>query len=207
MRKRNGILLLAGVAMTLLLAACGGTAGPLEDSSADAQEVGSSETVQTEETRKPDESVSKEFQNALKSAERYASNLHMSKQGIYDQLTSEYGDQFPEDAAQYAVDNLDADWNANALAKAADYGNSMHMSKQGVYDQLISEYGEQFTAEEAQYAIDHVEANWKNNALEKAQDYQDSMSMSKKAIYDQLTSEYGEQFTAEEAQYAVDNLE
>ena len=130
MRKRNGILFLAGVAMTLLLAACGGTAGPLEDSSADAQEVGSSETVQTEETRKPDESVSKEFQNALKSAERYASNLHMSKQGIYDQLTSEYGDQFPEDAAQYAVDNLDADWNANALAKAADYGNSMHMSKQ-----------------------------------------------------------------------------
>ena len=207
MRKRNGILLLAGVAMTLLLAACGGTAGPLEDSSADAQEVGSSETVQTEETRKPDESVFKEFQNALKSAERYANNLHMSKQGIYDQLTSEYGDQFPEDAAQYAVDNLDADWNANALAKAADYGNSMHMSKQGVYDQLTSEYGEQFTAEEAQYAIDHVEANWKNNALEKAKDYQDSMSMSKKAIYDQLTSEYGEQFTAEEAQYAVDNLE
>ena len=187
MRKRNGILFLAGVAMTLLLAACGGTAGPLEDSSADAQEVGSNETVQTEETRKPDESVSKEFQ--------------------YDQLTSEYGDQFPEDAAQYAVDNLDADWNANALAKAADYGNSMHMSKQGVYDQLTSEYGEQFTAEEAQYAIDHVEANWKNNALEKAKDYQDSMSMSKKAIYDQLTSEYGEQFTAEEAQYAVDNLE
>ena len=207
MRKRNGILFLAGVAMTLLLAACGGTAGPLDDSSADAQQVVSHETVRTEDTRKPDESVSKEFQTALKSAERYASNLHMSKQGIYDQLTSEYGDQFPEDAAQYAVDNLDADWNANALAKAADYGNSMHMSKQGVYDQLTSEYGEQFTAEEAQYAIDHVEANWKNNALEKAKDYQDSMSMSKKAIYDQLTSEYGEQFTAEEAQYAVDNLE
>lgn len=31
----------------------------------------------------------------------------MSKKGIYDQLTSEYGEAFPADAAQYAVDNLD----------------------------------------------------------------------------------------------------
>ena len=157
MRKRNGILLLAGVAMTLLLAACGGTAGPLEDSSADAQEVGSSETVQTEETRKPDESVSKEFQNALKSAERYASNLHMSKQGVYDQLTSEYGEQFTAEEAQYAIDHVEANWKNNALEKAKDYQDSMSMSKKAIYDQLTSEYGEQFTAEEAQYAVDNLE--------------------------------------------------
>ncbi|MCQ9299542.1 Ltp family lipoprotein [Staphylococcus hyicus] len=34
----------------------------------------------------------------------------MSKAGIYDQLTSEYGEQFPDEAAQYAIDNLDADY-------------------------------------------------------------------------------------------------
>jgi hypothetical protein len=81
----------------------------------------------------------------------------MSKQGIYDQLISEYGEKFTEDEAQYAVDNLDADWNANALEKAKDYQESMSMSNSAIYDQLISEYGEKFTEEEAQYAVDHLE--------------------------------------------------
>lgn len=30
--------------------------------------------------------------------------MHMSKAGIYDQLTSEYGEGFEADAAQYAID-------------------------------------------------------------------------------------------------------
>lgn len=63
--------------------------------------------------------------------------MHMSKAGIYNQLTSEYGEKFSPEAAQYAIDNINADWNANALAKAEDYSNTMHMSKTGVYDQLI----------------------------------------------------------------------
>ena len=160
-----------------------------------------------EEAPKEAESVPKEYKNALKKAEQYSSIMHMSKQGIYDQLTSEYGEGFPEDAAQYAIDNIDADWEANALAKAQTYSDTMHMSKRGIYDQLISEYGEKFTEDEAQYAIDNVEADWNENALAKAKDYQEHMSMSNSAIYDQLTSEYGEKFTDEEAQYAVDHLE
>ena len=47
--------------------------------------------------------------------------MHMSKAGIYDQLTSEYGEQFSAEAAQYAIDNVTADWNANALEKAKSY--------------------------------------------------------------------------------------
>lgn len=47
--------------------------------------------------------------------------MHMSKKGIYDQLVSEYGEQFSAEAAQYAIDNMKADWNANALAKAKSY--------------------------------------------------------------------------------------
>lgn len=154
-----------------------------------------------------EESVPTEYKNALKKATQYSSLMHMSKQGIYDQLTSEYGEGFPEDAAQYAIDNIEADWEANALAKAKDYSDTMHMSKQGIYDQLISEYGEKFTEDEAQYAIDNVEADWEANALAKAKDYQENLSMSNSAIYDQLISEYGEKFTEEEAQYAVDHLE
>ena len=80
----------------------------------------------------------------------------MSKQGIYDQLTSEYGEDFSEEAGQYAIDHLEADWNANALKKAEQYQEMMAMSPSAIYDQLVSEYGEQFTPEEAQYAIDNL---------------------------------------------------
>ncbi len=153
------------------------------------------------------EEPSTEFKNALVKAESYSEIMNMSKQGIYDQLTSQYGEQFPSDAAQYAIDNMTADWNDNALAKAESYSDTMNMSKQGIYDQLTSEYGEQFTKEEAQYAVDNMVADWNANALAKAKSYQETMNMSKNAIYDQLVSQYGEQFTAEQAQYAIDNLE
>lgn len=59
---------------------------------------------------------------ALTKGLQYANQLHMSKQAIYDQLTSSYGEGFPADAAQYAVDNMTGvDWNANALEKAKQY--------------------------------------------------------------------------------------
>ncbi len=97
-----------------------------------------------------------EQKNALIKAKSYSDNMHMSKARIYDQLTSEYGENFSAEAAQYAIDNLNADYKANALAKAKSYQDNMHMSKARIYDQLVSKYGEQFTAEEAQYAIDNL---------------------------------------------------
>ena len=157
-----------------------------------------------EETADP--SVPIEYLSALEKAKDYSELMHMSKKGLYDQLTSEYGEQFSEEAAQYAVDNVNADWNANALESAKSYSENMHMSKQGIYDQLISEYGEQFTEEEAQYAVDNLEADYNYNALQTAISYQENMNMSPEAIRDQLTSEYGEQFTQEEADYAIEHL-
>lgn len=176
-----------------------------KDVASDAISSGKAENVLSTEPAQAD-SVPKEYQSALKKAESYSDIMHMSKAAIYDQLVSEYGERFSEEAAQYAIEHLAADWNANALAKAEDYAKIMQMSKAGIYDQLISEYGEQFTPEQAQYAVDHVEADWKANALAKAEDYQELMAMSPSAIYDQLISEYGEKFTEEEAQYAIDNL-
>lgn len=60
------------------------------------------------------------------------------------------------EAAQYAVDHLQADYNANALAKAKSYQEMMSMSSAAIYDQLVSSAGEKFTPEEAQYAIDNL---------------------------------------------------
>ena len=68
----------------------------------------------------------------------------------------EYGEKFQADAAQYAIDNLQADFKTNALEKAKSYQNTMSMSKSAIYEQLISQYGEKFTEEEAQYAIDNL---------------------------------------------------
>ena len=83
--------------------------------------------------------------------------MHMSKAAIYDQLVSEYGEKFTPEEAQYAVDHIEADWNANALEKAKTYQESMNMSPEAIRDQLSSEYGEKFTQEEADYAVEHLE--------------------------------------------------
>lgn len=176
------------------------TAGQLDVSTSEAESDGASAEQEAAQD------VPADYTSALNQARSYSDTLNMSKQGIYDQLTSEYGGQFSPEAAQYAIDNVQADWNANALAKAGDYSDTMHMSKQGIYDQLVSEHGEKFTPEEAQYAVDNLQADYNANALAKARDYQEMMSMSPEAIRDQLVSEYGEKFTQEEADYAVANL-
>lgn len=152
------------VAFLIIVLAIGGE----DDGDSTTTDIGTVETVQetsqnqesqevvvsTEETK---EDVPTEYKSALKKAKTYSDMMHMSKSGIYDQLTSEYGEKFTAEAAQYAIDNLDADWKANALEKAKSYQEQMAMSPSAIYDQLTSEYGEQFTAEEAQYAIDNLE--------------------------------------------------
>ena len=78
----------------------------------------------------------------------------MSQTGIYNQLTSEF-ESFSPEAAQYAIDNVEADWNENALEKAKDYSDMQAMSPDAVYNQLTSEF-EGFTPEQAQYAVDNL---------------------------------------------------
>ena len=95
--------------------------------------------------------------NALEQAKSYSDLMHMSKKRLYKQLTSEYGEGFTKEEAQYAIDHLEVDWKANALENAKTYQESLHMSKNRIYQQLISDYGEGFTKEEAQYAIDHLD--------------------------------------------------
>lgn len=45
--------------------------------------------------------------NALEKAKSYAETMAMSDSAIYDQLTSEYGEKFTAEEAQYAIDNLE----------------------------------------------------------------------------------------------------
>lgn len=107
-------------------------------------------------SKSDNDGVKQEYKNALKQAQNYVDIMAISKAGLYDQLTSEYGERFPADAAQYAVDNVKADWEKEALESAKRYYYDMSMSKNEVYDQLVSEYGEKFKSEEAQYAINNL---------------------------------------------------
>lgn len=138
----------------LLLAGCGADAS--NNSTQNEQNTNQQAEAPAEEKQaEPD--VPAEYQTALKSAETYAKMMNMSKKAIYEQLTADYGDQFPEEAAQYAVDHLEGiDWNKNALESAKNYRETMSMSNQAIYDQLISDAGDKFTPEEAQYAVDNL---------------------------------------------------
>jgi TM2 domain-containing membrane protein YozV len=108
------------------------------------------------EPAKQEPSVPVEYKSALSQADTYANTMHLSKQGLYDQLVSQYGGKFTAEAAQYAIDNVKADWNANALDQAKTYQNDMHLSPAAVRDQLVSQYGGKFTEAEADYAIQNL---------------------------------------------------
>src|SRR5699024_98931 len=75
-------------------------------------EEAAEEDVDEEKTETASQSgdVPREWELALDSAYTYAELMSMSKAGIYDQLVSEYGENFPPEAAQYAIDNIEWDW-------------------------------------------------------------------------------------------------
>ena len=123
-----------------------------KDSSDDTQASKKSSSTK----KKAKKAVPTEYTNALYQAQSYSDNLYMSKKGIYDQLTSEYGEGFGKKAAKYAVNHVKANWNKNALKKAKSYQKEMHMSKSAIYEQLISSYGEQFTEKQARWAVNHL---------------------------------------------------
>ncbi len=158
--KRNALIVFAVVAVIGLIIAVTApkTETPTTNSSEATQQTSTetkpvAEETKNEEPVKQEPQVPAEYKSALAKADSYANTQHMSKKGLYDQLTSEYGEQFSKEAAQYAVDNVQADWKANALVKAKSYQETQNMSPAAIRDQLVSEYGEQFTAAEADYAI------------------------------------------------------
>jgi hypothetical protein len=90
-------------------------------------------------------------QQAVRSAQSYLDFKGFSRQGLIDQLSSEYGDQFSVQDATAAVDSLNVDWNAQAVKAAQSYLEFKGFSCQGLIDQLSSPYGDQFTVDQASF--------------------------------------------------------
>ena len=152
--------------------------------------------------------------NAVLSAINYLDFTAFSRDGLIDQLSSEYGSGYTDEEANFAVDFLEehslVDWDEQAIRSAQNYLDFTAFSRQGLINQLSSEYGSQFTAEQATKAVDYLEQNnlvdWKEQAVKAAKNYLEIMSFSRSGLIDQLSSPYGSGFTVEEATYAADQL-
>ena len=112
------------------------------------------ETTKTTETTieevTQEESVPREYRNALSKAESYLGWAGMSEKGLREQLEFE---EYPSDAIDYALANVNVDYNEQALAKAKSYDDWASMSDSQLHDQLVFEG---FTDEQAQYALDNL---------------------------------------------------
>jgi hypothetical protein len=106
--------------------------------------------------RRREAALRRAYGRALDKAEDYLSYSAFSKQGLYEQLSSDAGEGFTEAEARYAVEHVHANWKQQAVKKAKDYLDYQSFSRQGLYEQLSSSAGEGFTPEEAQYAVSKV---------------------------------------------------
>lgn len=156
------------------------------------------EQVSAPEPVKEDDNVSSEFKAALGSAKNYLSIMAFSEGSLKTQLEFE---KFPADAIDYALANVDADWNSEAMESAKNYLSIMAFSDPGLRTQLEFE---KFTPEQIDYAMNNITVDWNAEALESAKNYQSSgMNMSRQGIADQLDFEG---YTTEQIKYAMDNL-
>lgn len=105
----------------------------------------------TDEAPAENSNLTPSQQNAVTSAQSYLSFSAFSRQGLIDQLSSQYADKYPVKDATVAVDSLNVDWNAQAAKAAKSYLDMTGFSCQGLIDQLASPYADKYTRAQATY--------------------------------------------------------
>lgn len=168
--KKIALITFASVAL-LSLAACGSTSSTESSSASSTSSSSSKKAPAVSKQLTPEDKAEQGLQgNALaqmKTAISYLKMSNMSKQGLYDQLTSEYGSKMTAEEANAAINKLDplVNWNNLAVLSAKSYRDSMNLTGQGLSDQLSSEYGSKFTAEQAQYGVAHIDDDVKSGDI------------------------------------------
>jgi len=97
------------------------------------------------------ESLTSAQKNAVRSAKQYLNMQGFSRDGLIEQLSSPYGDQYSVSDATAAVDSLTVDWNEQASRSAKEYLGMMGFSCKGLIDQLSSDFGSKYTPSQASY--------------------------------------------------------
>lgn len=159
----------AGLAIVLGSVITGAVAGTLPSSNlADSRggHSGSSLAEQATPTATPTPTSTTPPAPAATAAETQAylaaqgylrSGIGFSQAGLLAQLTSSYGSGFAAADAQWAIDKITPDWNAQAVIAAKGYmASGIGFSRSSLIDQMTSPYGSQFTPDQAAYAADKV---------------------------------------------------
>jgi len=96
-------------------------------------------------------------QQAVDSAQSYLNEGQgFSEQGLLQQLTSSAGAGFTDAQAEYAINSLHPDWDAQAVEAAKSYLQLGGFSQSSLMQQLTSSYGAGFTEAQAEYAVGQV---------------------------------------------------
>ena len=96
--------------------------------------------------------------NAVRSAKSYLAFQAFSRDGLIDQLSSEYGDGYSVIDATKAVDSLSVNWDAQAVKSAKQYLDMMGFSCSGLVEQLSSSAGDKYTRTQAMYGAQQAGA-------------------------------------------------
>ena len=148
-------------------------------------------------------------QQAVDAGEGYLSDGQgFSAQGLVSQLTSSAGNGFPTSDAEFAVQYLNPNWDAQAVDAAKGYlSDGQGFSEQGMLQQLTISAGNGFTEAQAEYAINNLQPDWDAQAVDAAKGYlSDGQGFSASGLIQQLTSSYGDGFTDAQAEYAVNKV-
>ena len=96
-------------------------------------------------------------QQAVDAAKGYLSvGQGFSEQGLLDQLTSSAGSGFTQAQAEYAINHLHPDWDAQAVDAAKGYLQLGGFSQASLLQQLTSSAGSGFTQAQAEYAVNQT---------------------------------------------------
>jgi hypothetical protein len=96
-------------------------------------------------------------QQAVDAAQTYLSmGSGFSQYSLLKQLTSSYGSGFSTADAQFAINYLNPDWDAQAVDAAKSYMQMGGFSAASLTQQLTSTYGDGFTQAQADYAVAQV---------------------------------------------------
>jgi hypothetical protein len=98
--------------------------------------------------------VSSNYKLAVSKGQTYVNTLHLSEEGLRDKLRGE-PDYFSPDAAQYAIEHVKADYQANALFRAKEYYIQQNLPPNAIEAKLTG-IVDKFTPAEADYAIKHL---------------------------------------------------
>lgn len=148
------VLFFGMVACTGVVASIATSNAPTDDTTLSIGETDTNAEPATEHKSKPKLSAAR--QNAIRSAENYVSLSGFSRAGLIQQLSSSAGEGFKRSDAEYAVDHIKVDWNAEAVESGQGYLDMSGFSRAGLIQQLHSKAGDGYTLKQATYAANKL---------------------------------------------------